>query len=94
MKKACWIAFIGFLGAQQTVLINPAAEGSFEGSHGWLTADQAGKPNRWCIGGAQSPSHGSACAYISNDAGCSRHEYSNSADTRVHLYRACLLYTS
>ncbi|MCS6894622.1 MAG: hypothetical protein NZZ60_00550 [Bacteroidia bacterium] len=55
--------------AQQTTLIDPTTDGSFEGTgtSGWNLVSQTGTPNRWCLGGASvtPPSHGSRCAYIS-----------------------------
>lgn len=87
------VAALPLLWAQQTTLIDPTQEGSFEGTGmaGWTMVDQTGQPNHWCIGNVNTPapSHGSRYAYISDTTDCSRHSYTNGpGDVVVHLYRS------
>ncbi len=75
----------------QTTLVNPATDGSFEGSHGWTLANSPTHPNRWCVGSAAPPSQGNACLYISDTGACNRYQYSGlgggGGSTQVYAYK-------
>jgi hypothetical protein len=74
--------------AQTTTLINPTTDGSFEGNHGWTFVNSPTYPNRWCVGGAAGPSHGSNSLFISDNSNCNVYGYSTtSGETYVHAYK-------
>jgi hypothetical protein len=67
--------------AQTTTLIDPATDGSFEGTHGWMLVNSSTHPNRWCVGSAAPPSAGNSCLYISNSPTCNTYQYSSTSGT-------------
>jgi len=76
--------------AQTTTLIDPTTDGGFEGSHGWTLVNSPTYRDRWCVGGAAPPSHGSARLFTSDTSSCSRYRYSGTSSTNksyVHAYK-------
>jgi hypothetical protein len=69
----------------QTLIIDPTADGGFEGSHGWTILNTT-NVNKWIVGTA-AKSAGSSGAYISNNNSASAITNPQASNSRVYIYK-------
>ncbi len=69
----------------QNYVIDPTADGSFEGTHGWtiLNTDNV---NKWIVGSAEKSS-GSYGAYISNNNNTNTITNPQTANSKIYIYK-------
>ena len=80
---------LSFIGASQTLLIDPSNEGGFElpgglTGNGWTPVNST--VNNWFVSGVAIPFSGSNSAFISNTNGIT-YSYTNTVTQTSHFYR-------
>jgi hypothetical protein len=69
----------------QSLIIDPAADGGFEGSHGWTILNTT-NVNKWIVG-STTKSAGSMGAYISNDNSANAITNPQASNSRIYIYK-------